>query len=79
MNDSPKQKKSKINLFLHERLNLDYPWYAWAVGWLAFLKALVWLSTYPVTEQNVLTVLGYKYIIFMISVIFFLLFFHYFL
>ncbi len=56
----------KFVFFPEDRINSDYPWQVWIIGWLIFLKALVWFSTSPNVNDEVLTVLGIKYLLFMV-------------
>ena len=50
-------------IFPPQRMDTDYPWVIWAVGWLAILKAFLWLAYEPVQPEYILQLLGYKYII----------------
>ena len=52
--------------FPERRLDKDFPWQVWAIGWLAILKSILWLVTAPILSKAVLSVLFYKYIIFMV-------------
>lgn len=45
------------------RLYPDFPFILWAIGWVALLKGLIWLSTDPNLPAEQLKVLGYKYLI----------------
>ena len=38
----------------------DFPWVIWAVGWLALLKAFIWLAYEPVAAENVLQLMAYR-------------------
>ena len=49
--------------FPPERMYGDYPWQIWAVGWLAIFKALWWLASEPVLPDQILNLLGYKYLL----------------
>ncbi len=51
---------------MSRRTEVDYPWRVWAIGWLALLKAFVWLASEPPLPENQLFVLGCKYALFMI-------------
>ena len=56
---------------LSQRLTVDYPWQVWAIGWLAILKAFIWLGAEPASlPQDQLTLMGYKYILFMLPLFF---------
>ena len=49
--------------FFSQRLNVDYPWLIWAMGWVALLKGVAWLSTDPNLGNPQLQLLGYKYMV----------------
>lgn len=52
---------------MSQRLYTDYPWPVWAIGWIAMLKAFVWLGSEPASlPDNQLVLMGYKYILFML-------------
>ena len=53
----------KLKLLLAERLNVDYPWSLWAIGWLAIFKAVLWLAYEPVLPEAVLRLVGWKYLL----------------
>jgi hypothetical protein len=55
--------KSNLRLFPAERMNVDYPWVLWAIGWLAIFRAILWLAYEPVVSEGVLRLVGWKYII----------------
>jgi hypothetical protein len=48
-------------VFPAERMNADFPWQIWAVGWLAIFKAILWLAYEPVLPEPILQILAYKY------------------
>lgn len=50
-------------LFPAERMNTDYPWPLWAIGWLAIFKAVLWLAYEPVLPETVLRWVGWKYLL----------------
>lgn len=52
-----------LRLFPAERMNVDYPWVLWAIGWLAIFRAILWLAYEPVVSEGVLRLVGWKYII----------------
>jgi hypothetical protein len=54
---------SQFRVFPSERMDTDYPWTIWAVGWLALFKALLWLAYEPVQAENVLRLLGSKFLL----------------
>jgi hypothetical protein len=49
-----------FRIFPPERMEIEFPWIIWAVGWLAFLKAFIWLAYEPVEAENVLQLIAYK-------------------
>ncbi|MCU0560581.1 MAG: hypothetical protein MUD16_10380 [Desulfobacterales bacterium] len=50
----------RFELFPAERMDIDFPWVLWAVGWLAVIKAFIWLAYEPVLPQALLRVMGVK-------------------
>ncbi len=52
---------SQVKVFPSERMNPNYPWTIWAVGWLAFFKAFLWLAYEPVQAESILRLLGTKF------------------
>ncbi len=38
----------------------EFPWIIWAVGWLALLKAFIWMAYEPIEPANALKFLAYK-------------------
>jgi hypothetical protein len=50
-------------IFPPQRMETDFPWVIWAVGWLALLKAFLWVAYEPVQPENILHLLGYKYLL----------------
>ncbi|MBW2439656.1 MAG: hypothetical protein JRH12_04220, partial [Deltaproteobacteria bacterium] len=58
--------RSAFRFFPPERMDQEFPWPIWAVGWLALFKAFLWLSYEPVQPEALLTLLGTKYIVNMI-------------
>ena len=50
-------------IFPPQRMDTDFPWVVWAVGWLAFLKAFLWMAYEPVQPENILQLMGYKYLL----------------
>ncbi len=53
----------EFRIFPPERIATEFPWIIWAVGWLAFLKAFIWLAYEPVASENILRLMAYKNII----------------
>ena len=47
-------------------METDFPWQIWAVGWLAVVKALLWMSTDPVVPSPLAGFLAAKYLIAMV-------------
>lgn len=54
---------SQVKVFPSERMNPEYPWTIWAVGWLAIFKAFLWLAYEPVQDESVLRLLGTKFLL----------------
>ena len=52
-----------FSVFPSERMNSDYPWTIWAVGWLAIFKAFLWLAYEPVQAESVLRLVGTKFLL----------------
>jgi len=52
---------SDFRIFPPERMETEFPWMMWAVGWLALLKAFSWLAYEPVEPAGVLQLMAYKY------------------
>jgi hypothetical protein len=48
------------------RMNTEFPWQVWAVGWLAIFKAFLWLATDPVIPSPMAERLAAKFLITMI-------------
>ena len=51
---------SHFRIFPAERMETEFPWIIWAVGWLALLKAFIWLAYEPVEAENLLQLMAYK-------------------
>jgi len=51
---------SDFRIFPPERMETEFPWIIWAVGWLALLKAFIWLAYEPVEPGNTLQLMAYK-------------------
>ncbi len=49
----------------------QFPWILWAVGWLAFLKAFIWLAYEPVEPENVLQLIAGKNLLNIIPLVIF--------
>lgn len=52
-----------LKLFPAERMNSNYPWPLWAIGWLAIFKAVLWLAYEPAIPEAVLRWVGWKYLL----------------
>lgn len=61
----------EFRFFPPERMETGFPWIIWAVGWLALLKAFIWLAYDPVEADNVLQLLAYKNILNIIPLVIF--------
>ena len=55
-----------FRFFPPERMDRDFPWPIWAVGWLALFKAFLWLAYEPVQRGALLTLIGAKYLLNMV-------------
>jgi hypothetical protein len=55
--------RSDFIIFPPQRMETDFPWVVWAVGWLAFLKAFLWVAYEPVQPDDILQLMGYKYLL----------------
>ena len=64
---------SAFRFFPPERMDREFPWPIWAVGWLALFKAFLWLSYEPVQSGSLLTLLGTKYLLNMVPMAIFAL------
>lgn len=53
--------RSAFRFFPQDRMDKEFPWPIWAVGWLALFKAFLWLSYEPVQPEAMLIILGTKY------------------
>jgi len=54
---------SDFTIFPPERMDTEFPWQIWAVGWLAFFKAFFWLAYEPVQAVSVLDLIGDKFLL----------------
>ncbi len=50
----------RFRTFPAERMDTDFPWTLWAVGWLAVVKAVLWLAYEPVLPEAILKMVGFK-------------------
>jgi hypothetical protein len=50
----------RLQLFPPERMEITFPWVLWAVGWLAVIKAFLWLAYEPALPHALLRVMGFK-------------------
>ena len=62
---------SNFRIFPPERMDIDFPWIIWAVGWLALLKAFLWLAYEPVEAENILQLMAYKNLLNIIPLVIF--------
>ena len=60
---------SQVKVFPSERMDPEYPWTIWAVGWLAIFKAFLWLAYEPVQAESILRLLGTKFLLNMIPLV----------
>lgn len=56
----------RFRIFPNWRMRSDFPWQIWAVGWLAVVKALLWMSTDPVVPAPLDEILAAKFLAAMI-------------
>ena len=63
--------KSDFRIFPAERMNADFPWQIWALGWLCIFKGIIWLAYEPNISDSMLSLLGFKYMLQMIPLIIF--------
>ncbi len=61
----------KFMIYPDSKTNFPYPGIVWITGWLGIFKAIIWLTTDPNISQQILKILGYKYLLFMIPLLFF--------
>jgi hypothetical protein len=52
-----------FKLFTPERMNTDFPWPLWAIGWLAIFRAILWLAYEPAVHESFLRLVGWKYLL----------------
>jgi hypothetical protein len=52
-----------FKIFNPERMNADFPWQLWAIGWLAIFKAILWLAYEPAVHEAFLRLVGWKYLL----------------
>jgi len=52
-------------------MEIEFPWVFWAIGWLAFLKAFIWLAYEPVEPENILQLMAYKNLLTIIPLVIF--------
>jgi hypothetical protein len=52
-------------------METDFPWVIWAVGWLAFLKAFIWMAYEPVEPENILQLLAIKNLLSIVPLVIF--------
>ncbi|MGD2097849.1 MAG: hypothetical protein PVG35_09725 [Desulfobacterales bacterium] len=54
--------KNDFRIFPAERMQVDFPWQIWAVGWLCIFKGILWLAYEPNLSDNLMTFFGLKYL-----------------
>ena len=64
-------EQDKFRIFPSERMDVDFPWQIWAVGWLCIFKGIIWLAYEPNLPSNLLSFLGTKYLLMMLPLIIF--------
>ena len=63
--------QAKFKIFPSERMQVDFPWQVWAVGWLCIFKGIIWLAYEPNLPENILSLFGVKYLLQMVPLIIF--------
>jgi hypothetical protein len=53
----------RFGLIPSERMDVEFPWQIWAVGWLALFKAFLWLAYEPVQDGALLHIMGIKFLL----------------
>lgn len=53
----------QTRFFPSERLETSFPWPLWAVGWLAVLRASLWLAWEPALAEPLVRLVGWKYLL----------------
>jgi len=56
-------EKDKFRIFPSERMDVNFPWQIWAVGWLCIFKGIIWLAYEPNLSGNLLSFFGAKYLV----------------
>ena len=56
----------RFRFFPNWRMDPGFPWPIWSVGWLAVIKALLWVSSNPVVPEPLATYLFAKFAVAMI-------------
>jgi hypothetical protein len=64
-------EQGKFRIFPPERMDVNFPWQIWAVGWLCIFKGIIWLAYEPNLSGNLLSFLGAKYLLGMLPLIVF--------
>jgi len=59
----PISEKDKFRIFPSERMDVNFPWQIWAVGWLCIFKGIIWLAYEPNLSGNLLSFFGAKYLV----------------
>jgi len=62
-------EKSKFRIFPADRMNTEFPWQIWAIGWLCIFKGIIWLAYEPNMPDNLLSFFGAKYLLGMVPLI----------
>jgi len=60
------EQNRKFQLLPYNRLDSAFPWPIWLAGWVLILKAVFWIATEADVTDQVSTILGIKYILFLI-------------
>jgi hypothetical protein len=62
-------ENSQFRIFPSERMDVNFPWQIWAVGWLCIFKGIIWLAYEPNLSDNLMIFFGYKYLLEMLPLI----------
>jgi hypothetical protein len=54
---------TRLKFFPPDRMDLEFPWQIWSVGWLALFKAFLWLAYEPVQDPSILHILGIRFLL----------------
>ena len=64
-------ENNQFRIFPAERMDVNFPWQIWAVGWLCIFKGFIWLAYEPNLPSDLLSLFGLKYLLEMLPLIIF--------